>query len=117
LLLITLFLVATVGFAEYRTVELEKLRVTVDTDWAFQGTPGYFPIRLDITNLGDNRELRIIGSEQRYFDPFRKGRPMGPSMFGSSGASQMGSSSFSQTVRLKRGDRVKLTLPVPVMAD
>jgi hypothetical protein len=103
------------GFAEYRTLELESLRITVDTDWAIQGTPGYFPIRLEITNLGDNREIRIVGSQQRYFDYFRRGRPVGPSFFGS--PSQLGSSNFSQTVRLKRGDRVKFTLPVPVTAD
>src|SRR5436190_16735232 len=83
-------------FAEYRTVELEKLRITVDTDWAYQGTPGYFPIRLDITNRGDDREIRIIGSDQRYFDIYRRGRA--PTVFGA--PTQVASSSFSQTLRL-----------------
>jgi hypothetical protein len=36
-------------------------------------------------------------------------------MFG--GPTQLATSSFSQTVRLKRGDRKQLTLPVPIMAD
>src|SRR5436190_15616857 len=102
------------GFAEYRTVELESLRITIDTDWAVQAAPGYFPIRIDITNLGDNREIRVVGSEQRWFNFYRRGRTPGPSVFG---GTQMGSSVFNQGVRLKRGDRVKLTIPVPIMAD
>jgi hypothetical protein len=106
---------AVSSFADYRTIEVESLRITVDTDWAAQGTPGYLPIRMDITNLGDNREIRIVGTQQRYFDVFRtRGRPS-PSMFGP--GSQIGGSSFSQTIRLKRGDHVLFTLPVPVMAD
>jgi hypothetical protein len=106
---------AAPAFADYRTVELELLRITVDSDWALLGTPGYLPIRFDITNLGENREIRIVGTEQRYFDFLRRGRTPGTSVFGSS--SRISSSSFSQTVRLKRGDRVKLTLPVPIVAD
>ena len=115
LLALVLLCCAVPSFAEYRMVEIESLRITVDTDWAVQTTPGYFPIRLDITNLGDNREIRIAGTEQRWFDFRRRSRTTGPSMFGPS--SQMGSSNFSQVVRLKRGDRVKLTIPVPIMAD
>ena len=111
--LVVLLVFTTSAFAEYRTVEIESLRITVDTDWATQGTPGYFPVRLDITNLGDTREIRVIGSEQRFLDWTRR-RPT-PGFFGSS--SQLGSSSFSKTLRLKRGDRVKFTLPVPMMGD
>src|SRR5262249_2261771 len=111
-LVITLVLgFAVSSFADYRTVEVESLRITVDSEWASQGTPGYLPIRLDITNLGDNREIRIVGSGQRYFDFYRRSRPS-PSAFG--GPTQLGDFGLSQTVRLKRGDRVKLTLAVPV---
>jgi hypothetical protein len=116
--LLCLFLLlcfAASGFAEYRTVEIESLRIIVDTDWPGQGTPGYFPIRLDITNLGDDREIRIVGAAQRFFDFFRRRSTTAPSLFGPS--SNMGSSTFSQTLPLKRGDRKTFTLAVPVMAD
>jgi hypothetical protein len=106
---------AAPAFAEYRTIEVEKLSITIDTEWAAWNGPGYFPIRLDITNLGDNREIRIVGTEQRWFDFYRRRRVMSSGPFGSS--SQMGTSNFSQLIRLKRGDRVKLTIPVPIVAD
>ncbi len=114
-LLVLLLIFSSAGaFAEYRTVELESLRITVDTDWAGQAGPGYFPIRLDITNLGDNREIQIAGTEQRYFDVYRRTGTVSSPILGSA---QMSASNFNQAVRLKRGDRVKLTLPVPIMAD
>jgi len=106
---------APAGQAEYRTIDLESLRITIDTDWASQGTVGYLPIRIDITNLGENREIQLVGSVQRFFDFFRR-RPTTPaSFFGPS--NQMGTSSFTQTLQLKRGDRKTFTLPMPIMAD
>ena len=46
---------------EYRTVEVESLRVTIDSDWVPRTTPGYLPIRFDITNLGEARVIEIVG--------------------------------------------------------
>jgi hypothetical protein len=115
-LLPVLLLLGSAGasFAEYRTVEIERLRIILDTDWAAQCATGYFPVRLNITNSGDDREIRIVGSGQRYFD-FRYRRRTSGMFGGSSG--NMVSANFSQTIRLKRGDSKQLTIPLPIFAD
>jgi hypothetical protein len=92
------------GFArEYRTVEVESLKITIDSDWATRVAPGYLPVRFDITNLGEARVIEIVGQGWRFF---RTPRP-GPG----------GGTAVRQEVRLARGDRVRLTMPVPVYAD
>jgi len=101
------------AFAEYRTYDIESLHITIDTDWPPQGAAGYFPIRLDITNLGEAREIELSAISNHFFDPYRRGL-RGPSMFG---AFDTGRIDLRQRVRLKRGDHVKLTLPIPVFAD
>ena len=98
------------AFADYRTVELESLRITIDSDWAPLGAPGYLPVRFDIVNLAEAREIVITASGRNWFDPYRRGRS-------SSTGFTTGTAEIRQTVRLKRGDRVKLTLPLPVFAD
>src|ERR1043165_2946918 len=52
--------------AQYRTVNVESLNITVDSEWATQGAPGYIPIRFDITNLGLARTIEIEGHGTRY---------------------------------------------------
>lgn len=94
--------VALPSAREYRTVEVESLRVTIDSDWVPRAAPGYLPVRFDITNLGDARVIEIVGEGSRSFRPPRSGQ---------------GTTAVRQTVRLARGDRVRLTLPVPVFAD
>jgi hypothetical protein len=94
--------VATPSAREYRTIEVESLRVTIDSDWAPRAAPGYLPVRFDITNLADARVIEIVGEGSRAFR--------------SPGAGQ-GATSVRQTVRLARGDRVRLTIPVPIFAD
>jgi hypothetical protein len=78
-----------------------------------QGAPGYLPVRLDITNSGEAREIVLTASQQHWFDPSR-GRMRGMIMLGSF---DMGSIDTQQTIRLKRGDHVKITVPIPVFAD
>ena len=94
--------VALPSAREYRTVEVESLRVTIDSDWAPRAAPGYLPVRFDITNLGDARVIEIVGEGSRSFRPPRGGQ---------------GATTVRQTVRLARGDRVRLTLPIPVFGD
>src|SRR5467141_2232945 len=106
LLLLTLFLLCAVVSAhaagEYRTVEIESLKITMDSEWVAQGAPGYLPVRFDITNLGDSRAIEIVGQGTRWFN-----------------FSGMGGESFDvrRTLRLNRGDRLRLTIPVPAFAD
>jgi hypothetical protein len=85
---------------EYRTVEAEFLRITIDAEWCNQTASGYWPIRLDITNLGNDRVIDLYGTGNRYWN-------MG----------ETGSCDIRQSIRLKRADRVKLTVPVPIFAD
>ena len=113
LVLIALMLFAIPAFADYRTYEVEALRITVDTDWPTTGTVGYFPVRLDITNLAEEREIEIDVSINHWFDPSRHRVPT-RSMFG---GAYSGRANVRQRVPLKRGDRVKFTLPIPVTAD
>jgi hypothetical protein len=89
---------------EYRTVEVESLRITFDSEWASRTAPGYVPVRFDITNLGDARVIDITAEGTRFFR-----------MMGRSGSP--GTLRFRQAVRLARGDRVRLTVPIPVSAD
>ena len=88
---------------EYRTVDVESLRITIDSEWAVRAAPGYLPVRFDITNLGEARVIEIAGQGTRLF---RATRGM-----------QQGNIAIRQAVRLGRGDRVRLTIPVPISAD
>jgi hypothetical protein len=88
---------------EYRTFEVELLRIEVDSVWATRTTPGYLPVRIAITNLGEARVIDIFGQSSRYF---RATRGM-----------QVGGTDLQQAVRLARGDRVRLTIPVPIFGD
>jgi hypothetical protein len=89
---------------EYRTVEVESLKITIDSEWAPRTAPGYLPVRFDITNLGDARVIEIVGQGSRFI-----------SMTGPSGGPV--GYRIRQAVRLARGDRVRLTIPVPIYAD
>jgi hypothetical protein len=88
---------------EYRTAETESLRITFDSDWAVTTAPGYFPVRFDITNLGDDRVIEIVGQGSRYFR--------------ASHASPPGGLLVRQSIRLARGGRVRFTLAMPIFAD
>ncbi len=90
---------------EYRTVEVESLKITIDSEWAARTAPGYLPVRFDITNLGDARVIDIVGRGMRFFR-----------FSGMRGGAQ-GGLQIRQAVRLARGDRVRFTLPVPILAD
>jgi hypothetical protein len=85
---------------EFRTVEVESLRIMLDSEWSNQTAPGYWPVRFDITNLGEDRVLEIFGHGDRWW---RTG--------------ESGSSEIRQTIRLKRGDRQRFTVPVPIFGD
>jgi hypothetical protein len=89
---------------EYRTVEVESLKITIDSEWGLRTTPGYVPVRFDITNLGEARVIDIVGEGTRFF---RMSRAPGT----------VGATQIRQAVRLGRGDRVRLTVPLPVFAD
>src|SRR4051812_37627238 len=90
-----LFAAVTVyGAGEYRTVEIESLKITIDTEWAQQTAPGYLPVRFDITNLGDERTIEIAGQGTRWF----------------SRASGVVGMDVRQSLHLKRGDRARFTL-------
>jgi hypothetical protein len=99
-------LAVTVGVStaagEYRTVEVEGLKITIDSDWGSRTAPGYYPVRFDITNTGEARIIEIIGNGMRY-----------PRIMRSAPSSTV----VRQPVRLARGDRVRLTIPIPVFAD
>lgn len=95
--------VRTNAAGEYRTVEVESLKITIDSEWGSRTGPGYVPVRFDITNLGEARVIEIIGQGTRFS---RLGR-----------GAQPGGTAVRQAVRMARGDRVRLTIPVPVFAD
>jgi hypothetical protein len=110
-LLVLLYASDTVPRArEFRTIEVASLRLTIDSDWAPRTTPGYVPIRFDITNLGDARVIELVGQVSRVFRPTPRStsgvRP------GSSGATTV-----RQTLRLARGDRVRFTMTIPIFGD
>ena len=90
---------------EYRTVEVESLKITIDSEWAARTVPGYLPVRFDITNFGNARVIDIVGRGMRFFRL--------PGMRGGTQAAL----EIQQTIRLARGDRVRFTLPVPILAD
>jgi hypothetical protein len=90
---------------EYRTVEVESLKIIFDSEWAQRTAPGYLPVRFDITNAGNARVIEIVAEGQRFFRAMM--RPGG----------QPGGVDLLQTVRLARGDRVRFTVPVPILAD
>lgn len=102
---------AVASAREYRTLEVELLRVTIDSDWAPRTAPGYVPIRFDITNLGDARVIELIGQGTRMF----RGIPRTPTT--PARLSGQASTTVSQTVRLARGDRVRFTMAIPVFGD
>lgn len=91
------------GAGEYRTIEIESLKITIDSEWGVRTAPGYLPVRFDITNLGESRVIEIVGQGSRFFRSSRGGQP--------------GSTRLRQAVRLARGDRVRMTIPVPIFAD
>lgn len=99
---------ATVARAEglFRTADVEGLRVTIDAEWVSVTSPGYLPVRLDITNRRNLRTIEIVQRGTRFSTRSRRGY----------GYSQ-GAMSTTQTLRLARGDRVHLTLAVPVFAE
>ena len=88
---------------EVRTVDVEGLKITIDSDWGQRTSPGYLPVRFDITNSGEPRVIEIVGFGTRYMRGPRSAQP--------------GSINVRQAVRLARGDRVKLTIVTPVFAD
>ncbi len=96
---------------EYRTVEVESLRVTIDSDWVPRAAPGYLPVRFDITNLGDARVIEIVALGSRMF------RAVPRSSTTAARPSGQGSSTVSQTLRLARGDRVRFTMSIPIFGD
>ena len=77
--------------AEYRNIEVADLRILFDSDWVSRAAPGYLPIRFEITNLGDPREIEIVGEGTRFF------RTSPGGMAGATGVRQI--------IRLARGDR------------
>ena len=87
---------------EYRTVEAESLRITIDSEWGSRTAPGYLPVRFDIANLGEARVIEIVAEGTRFFRVMRAGP---------------GAIRFRQAIRLARGDRVHLTLPIPISAE
>ena len=97
--------VSALAAGEYRTVEVESLKITIDSEWAPRTAPGYLPVRFDITNLGEARAIDIVGRGMRVF-----------MLSGRRGGVQ-GGLEILQTIRLARGDRVRFTLPVPTLAD
>ena len=95
---------------EYRTVEIESLRITVDAEWIPSAAPGYLPVRWDITNLGGDRTIEIFGTGTRMFTgggSFPRG---GPSF-------RQGRPSVRQRLQIRAGDRVRFTMPVPASGD
>jgi hypothetical protein len=95
----------------YRTVDVESLRVTIDTDWVPRAAPGYLPVRFDITNQGEPRVIEVVGQGSRMFRAVPRTPHAGVMPGG------QGSTTVSQTLRLRRGDRVRFTMAVPVFGD
>lgn len=94
---------------EFRTVEIELLRVTIDSDWVPRAMPGYLPIRFDITNLGEARVIEIVGTGSRTFRPVPRSGGYIPG--------GQGSTSVTQMLRLRKGDHVKFTMAMPIFGD
>jgi hypothetical protein len=85
---------------EYRTAEVESLRIAMDTAWCSRTAPGYWPVRFDITNLGGDRVIELHGQGSRWWT-----------------VGEVSTFEINQSIRLKRSDHVKLTIPVPIAAD
>ena len=99
----------------FHPFEGDGLRIVFDSDWITQAAPGYIPIRLEITNSSGPRTIEIIDRGNRHqFPGFvgGLGRPRGRT-----GSMQSGALSLVQRVRLARGSRVSLTIPIPVSAQ
>ena len=87
---------------EYKTLEQAQLRIIVDTEWLPAAAPGYLPVRWDITNLGDDRTIEIVGNGSRGSRTrgYRSSR-----------------TSVTQRLQLRAGDRVRFTMNVPAGGD
>ena len=87
---------------EYKTIEQNSLRITVDAEWVPSAAPGYLPLRWDITNLGGDRTIEIVGTGSRGSRSrgYRSSR-----------------TSVRQRLQLRARDRVRFTMPVPVGGD
>jgi hypothetical protein len=101
-LVLLLLLPIECAAGEFRTTDVEGLRITIDSDWGQRTAPGYLPVRFDITNLREARVIEIVSEGSRFSRV---------SFAGVVGIS------VRQALRLARGDRVRLTIPVPVFAD
>jgi hypothetical protein len=88
---------------EYRSVEGQGLKITVDSEWVTDAAPGYLPVRWDITNLGADRTIEIAGDGNRVRSGFRSYSQSRPSV--------------RQRLRLAAGDRVRFTMDVPAGGD
>ena len=102
-LILLLLVLPSNASGDYRTADVELLRITIDSDWPTRVAPGYVPVRVDVTNLGDARVIEIVAEGMRFDRRMRTGGP-----------SQV---RIRQTLRLARSDRVRLTIPVPVSAE
>ena len=87
---------------ELRSVDIESLKITIDSDWGSRTAPGYLPVRFDVTNLGEARVIEIVGQGTRVFR--------------SSRGFQQGGITVRQALRLARGERLRITMPVPIAA-
>lgn len=87
---------------EFRTIELESLRVTVDTEWPGIVAAGYVPVRVELTNSGEPRTIDVVIAGSRFF--------------GSGRGARNGNVQIERRIDLARGDRVRFTMPVPVIA-
>jgi hypothetical protein len=85
--------------------------VTIDSDWVPRTAPGYLPIRFDITNLGDARVIELFAQGSRMF------RSVPRSATAAARPSGQGSTTVTQTLRLARGDRVRVTMAIPIFGD
>ena len=95
--------VRTWAAGEFRSIEVDSLRITVDSEWIGGPAPGYVPIRWEISNDGGDREIEIAGDGNRISRTsfrYRDSRPR-----------------VRQRIRLAAGDRVRFTMSVPVGGD
>jgi hypothetical protein len=96
--------VAAPAARQFQTVDVDLLNISLDADWAPTAAPGYFPARFEVSNAGDERAIEIVGEGTRTY--------MGPRALAGAG-----STFVRQSVRLGAGDRVRLTIPVPIYGD
>lgn len=88
---------------EFRSLEVESLRITIDTDWATRAAPGYLPVRMDITNLSEARVIDVVADGSRFSRTAR--------------FSAWANARVVRSLRLSRGDRVRFTMPIPISAE